>query len=141
MTLNRRPVRSTLLTSVLALGLLASGPALGEAGETRANPTLVKIHADWCGTCTRLAPTWEALRRRHGEAVDFVVFDVTSDATRSAAAKLAAERGLERILETYGARTGTIAVIGKSGGDPLAVLKGVTDVDAYDAAIAKAAGS
>ncbi len=124
----------TVLIGCAALCLAA--PAA--ADPATANPQVVKIHADWCGTCVKLNPTWDALREKHSDSVDFIVLDVTDDATRAAAQSTAEQRGLESVLETYGGRTGTILVLRSSGAEPVAVLKGNTDVAAYDEPIAKA---
>lgn len=139
------PALSRALVAAALLAALALFVALGAAqadhhdeAASAGQPMLVKIHADWCGTCTRLNPTWEALQKRHGKEVDFVIFDVTDDATRAECERVAKERGLEALLETHGSRTGTIAVLGAGGGEPVAVIKGETDVDAYDAPLAKA---
>ena len=131
-------MRSVPSGILLVLGLLLCLVAPAGAEDATANLRVVKIHADGCGTCVKLNPTWEALRSKHGDAVDFVVFDVTDDDAKAAAAQTAKARDLEAVLATYGGRTGTILVLGPAGGEPVAVLKGETDVARYDAPIAEA---
>ena len=61
--------------------LVAFGVATGAAGDHHqisaaddaSKPFVVKIHADWCGTCRRLEATLEALRERTGDDVRIVV--------------------------------------------------------------------
>lgn len=124
----------TLLIGGTALCLAAPAAADDAAG----NPQVVKIHADWCGTCVKLNPTWEALREKHADSVDFIILDVTNDITRAAAENTAEQRGLDRVFETYGGRTGTVLVMRAAAGEPVAVLKGKTDVADYDEPIARA---
>ncbi len=129
----------TIVTRILLVGcalLWLAAPAA--ADEAHANPQVVKIHADWCGTCVKLNPTWDALREKHGDSVEFVILDVTNDETKAAAETTAKQRGLEEVLTTYGGQTGSIAIVGASGGEPVAVLKGETDIAAYDEPIARA---
>ena len=138
----RSIVTRILLLAAASLWLAApTGAAPTGAEEAAGNPQVVKIHADWCGTCVKLNPTWEALREKHGDAVDFVILDVTDDASKASARTTAEQRGLEGVLETYGGRTGTVLVLRATGGEPVAVLKGKTDVAAYDAPIAEARDS
>lgn len=129
------------LTAALAVLLL--GPAaLGghhEAGEATDRPYLVKVHADWCGTCTRLGPVWERLEAAYGKRAQLVVFDVT-DRDAVARSREAAERlGLVEFFDDHKSRTGTVAVL---GGDrkPVAVFKGETDFDRYAVALGRALG-
>jgi thiol-disulfide isomerase/thioredoxin len=120
--------------------MLLIAPGAG-AGEQSGNPQVVKIHADWCGTCTKLNPTWDALREEYGDSVDFVVLDVTDREAKSASEATAKQRGLEQIFKTYGGRTGTILIVAPGGDEPVAVLAGETDVAAYDEPIAEARSS
>ena len=134
-------MRSTVPAALLCGALmLFSAPSAG-AGEQSDNPQVVKIHADWCGTCTKLNPTWDALREKYGDSVDFVVLDVTDRKAKAASEATAQQRGLEQVFKTYGGRTGTILVVGPAGGEPVAVLAGETDVAAYDEPIAQARSS
>jgi len=138
----RSIVTTALICVALSCGaltlLIAPGAA---AGEQSGNPQVVKIHADWCGTCTKLNPTWDALREEYGDSVDFVVLDVTDREAKSASEATAKQRGLEQIFKTYGGRTGTILIVAPGGDEPVAVLAGETDVAAYDEPIAEARSS
>ena len=102
---------------------------------------MVKIHADWCGTCRKLNPTWARLREIHGDAVRFVVLDVT-DRDSIARSLLDADRlGIRPIFNQYRSRTGTIAVVDGRTLEAVEVLKGQTDPERYAAAIARATAS
>jgi thiol-disulfide isomerase/thioredoxin len=138
----RSIVPTALLCVALSCGalMLLIAPGAG-AGEQSGNPQVVKIHADWCGTCTKLNPTWDALREEYGDSVDFVVLDVTDREAKSASEATAKQRGLEQIFKTYGGRTGTILIVAPGGDEPVAVLAGETDVAAYDEPIAEARSS
>jgi thiol-disulfide isomerase/thioredoxin len=128
--------RSTL---VLATGLLLT-IALGSPGFSNeaAQPVFVKVHADWCGTCTRLEPTWSALQEEFGGEATFVVLDVTNrDALERAQAE-ADRLGIGAFFAAHKARTGTIGILDGRTGEPFAVMKGETNVARYREAWARA---
>jgi thiol-disulfide isomerase/thioredoxin len=140
-----RSVHTTLAaTLALALPLLATA---AQAGETIADdadasrPFVVKVHADWCGTCTALNPTWDELQSHVGGGARLVILDVTDrDAFTKSQAE--AERlGLGDFFAEYKARTGTIAVLRGDNREKVEVMKGVRDVARYEAAIAQARGA
>ncbi len=60
---NARSTGLALALGLAAVALLALGASAARADhhEEVAKPMVVKIHADWCGTCTKLNTTWEAL--------------------------------------------------------------------------------
>ena len=122
----------------LALGLAPAAHAEPAADDPQ-RPLVVRIHADWCGTCTRLGPVWERLEAAYGKRAQLVVFDVT-DRDAVARSREAAERlGLVEFFDDHKSRTGTVAVL---GGDrkPVAVFKGETDFDRYAVALGRALG-
>jgi thiol-disulfide isomerase/thioredoxin len=130
-----QPVRNSAFSFAPALALLLRAAPLsaGEAGP----PFVVKIHADWCGTCVRLPPTFEALEKELDGDARLVVLDVT-DAQTAERSRAEAERlGVEASYEEYRGRTGTVGVLDASG-RPVAVLKGATQVAKYLVALAKA---
>jgi len=133
--------RAPLFLATALAVVLAAGP--GVAGETTpvsaaadaSRPFVVKVHADWCGTCLRLAPTWEALQAQLGDGARLVVLDVT-DRARLAAARAQAERlGLSTFFEAHKSKTGTVAVLRGDDRAPVEVLKGVTDAARYRDAV------
>ena len=142
----RRPILYTLLLSLAAaLGGLALAGASAQAGEmkgemqaaTPAKPVIAKIHADWCGTCTRLNPTMAELEKRVGDEATVVTLDVTN---KDAVAKSEAEAqrlGVKKFFDSYKGKTGTVGVI-DTNGKIVQIYKGETDVDKYVAALERA---
>ncbi len=120
--------------AALATLVLAGAPAqAGDAGK----PKIVKIHADWCGTCTRLNTTFEALQEQLGSEADIVVLDVTDrDAVEASRAK-AEELGIVAFFDEYKGRTGTVGVFDASG-STIVVMKGEMDAQKYVEALKKA---
>jgi len=133
----QRYVRSPIPASLAVLGLLLAGsPALAEEAP---KPMVVKIHADWCGTCRHMNPTFEALEKELGDEARIVVLDVT-DRETTARARVEAERlGIGVFFDRYKGQTGTVGVL-DAGGSPVEVLKGETRTERYVAAVAKAKG-
>jgi thiol-disulfide isomerase/thioredoxin len=121
---------------VLVAGLLVAiafgSPAV--SSET-AQPLFVKVHADWCGTCTKLEPTWSALQEEFGGEATFVVLDVTDRGKLAHAQAEADQLGIEAFFAAYKAKTGTIGILDAKTGDPIAVMKGETNVDRYREAL------
>jgi thiol-disulfide isomerase/thioredoxin len=134
-----------LAPRLASLALIAALAALFSAGPTRAEPAaegsgpiLVKIHADWCGTCRKLNPTWDELKARHGDSLSYVIFDVTSRDTLVQSTAAAERLGILPVLNRYKARTGTIVIVDGRTKQVVEVLKGQTDPAAYEAAIERA---
>jgi thioredoxin-like negative regulator of GroEL len=128
------PRRFVLGLAVL-LVLVAGGPAA--RGEQADSPMVVKIHADWCGTCTRLEPTLEALEREVGSDARIVVLDVTDKEAVARSAAEAERLGIRAFFDSYKGRTGTVGVL-TADGKPVSVMKGELDVSKYVAALEKA---
>ena len=139
MTSRLSPVRSFVVSlSLVALATAAqAGAPQVSAQEDAARPFIVKIHADWCGTCTRLEPTWEALRSRYGDEVRFVVLDVTDREAVARSAALAESLGLTAFFDANKSKTGTVGVL-DARGETVKVLKGELDPAAYVAALREA---
>ncbi len=129
-----RKLASSVLMMIAVLGLGASQAFADASGDV----TLVKIHADWCGTCLKLQDTWKDLKVEYGENVQFVVFDVTDKGAVAASRAEAERRGMVTVFDRYKSRTGTIAVVRNSTGEAVQVLKGEFDAAKYAAAIEKA---
>ena len=126
---------------VLAAGLLLT-IALGSPGFSNetVQPLFVKVHAELCGTCTRLEPTWSALQQEFGDQATFVVLDVTDRGALERAQAEADRLGIGAFFAVHKARTGTIGILDGKTGEPLAVMKGETDVTRYREAWARAQG-
>ncbi len=119
--------------------LLVAAPLWAEsAAEARTGPLVVKIHADWCGTCAKLDSTWKELQARYGESAEFVVLDVTDrDATLMAAVN-ADRLGIREFFDANKGKTGTIAILDRKTGEAYAVLSGELDPAAYEDPLAQA---
>ena len=127
--------------ALIACLLLAGMAATTQAVETDSDkPTLVKIHANWCGTCARTEGTWEQLKETYGDSANFVIFDVTDREALQQSQADAKRLGLSAILDEYKSSTGTIAVVSASG-ETLGVFKGVSDPERYGEAIGQACTS
>ena len=101
-------------TAVLFVGLSAQAEESGQ-------PLVVAIHADWCGTCTRLNAT----------------FDATDRAAVERSRAKAEELGISAFFDEYKSQTGTVGVLDASG-RPIEVLKGETDPAKYLTALQEA---
>jgi thiol-disulfide isomerase/thioredoxin len=131
---------STLL--VLASGAAAgtedaSGPTTSTAGS--AKPYVVMIHADWCGTCKALKPVWRQIQTDLADESTAVTFDVTDRPAYSESVTAAEQLGIGAFFHDYRSKTGTIAVLSCKTREPVAIMSGERDLEAYRAAIAKAA--
>ena len=124
-------IRSSLRRLPLALaslGLLLGVAAI--AGAEADRPYVIKVHADWCGTCTRLNPVWSQLESRYGERAELVLLDVT-DREAVARSRASAERlGIVDFFDAHKSKTGVIAVLDSSR-QPIVVWKGETALEKY----------
>lgn len=127
----RFPLLLLALLVALAAGPAAATPAEPDPGR----PFVVKIHADWCGTCTRLAPTWTRIEQELGGRARVVVLDVTNRERLGRSRELAEELGLGAFFERHRGGTGVIAVLDGATGEPIALHKGETDFAVYERAV------
>lgn len=119
--------------------LLACTLALPSGAEPDAGgPLVVKIHADWCGTCVKLNPTWDELQARYGESARFVVLDVTDKSATVASGVEADRLGISEFFDANKGRTGTIAILNAKTGEVVEVFKGEFDPAAYEGPLAGA---
>lgn len=131
----------TLRNGIPGLWLLGVAVLLaaadGSAGEDASQPMIVEIHADWCGTCTKLKPTIEALQERVGGEARIVVLDVTDRAAVEASAAEADRLGIRGFFDAHKGATGTVGVLAADG-TPVRVMKGELDTEEYVAALEEA---
>jgi len=127
-----------LLAAALGIAVLTA-PA-GPRAEAAAQPILVKVHADWCQTCTRLEPTWRRIEAEYGDRVRMVVFDVTDRGSLESSRENARRLGLSELFDDVKSSTGTIAVL-RPNREPVRIFKGVLDYAVYEAAIREADAS
>src|SRR5262245_41015859 len=111
----------------LVVGALDGATATAE-GVGR--PMIVKIHADWCGTCAKLKQTFEMLEREVGGQASIVVLDVTDRTTFEKAREQADRLGIRDFFDANGSKTATVAVFDARGA-VVAVMRGELDPAPY----------
>jgi thiol-disulfide isomerase/thioredoxin len=134
--MKRFPIPATLL-ALGALFALALAAGAAQAESEAAKPMIVKIHADWCGTCTRLNSTMAEVKEKIGGDAVIVVLDVTDREAVAASTAKADELGIRAFFDRYKGKTGTVGVIAADG-TTVSVMKGELDPDKYVAALAEA---
>jgi thiol-disulfide isomerase/thioredoxin len=140
----REPLRWSRVAAALACSLLLlsltpwSAMAKKGSDQCRGKPYIVKIHADWCGTCKMTESTWTRIRAELSTQATVVQFDV-SDRVALQESQVEAERlGIADFFQEFRSRTGTIAILDCKTRRPVAVLTGVRDFDKYHKAVTKA---
>lgn len=77
----------------------------------------LRYHADWCGACTKLAPTFDALKDRFKEqSILFVTLDFTRPSDVKQSEYLAGSLGLGEIWRDNAMTTGRVLVIDRESG-------------------------
>jgi thiol-disulfide isomerase/thioredoxin len=127
---------AALAMPLLLLG--ASATADDAAPHCETKPYVVKIHADWCGSCRATQATWEKVVADLSDEATMVQFDVTDRASYEAAVTEAEQLGISDFLFEFRRRTGAIAVLDCRTLAPLVVLSGERDFEKYRDAIRKA---
>ena len=124
----------------LALLLMASPALAGTVqvdGEGHPALYVVKVHADWCGSCKALAPVLEEVRESLAdEPVLFLELDVTDEARTAQARLLTAALGIEDHLKANN-KTGLVLLI--DPGDN-ALLETLTRKNSADEMVGKIEG-
>lgn len=124
----------------LALLLMASPALAGTVqvdGEGSPALYVVKVHADWCGSCKALAPVLEEVRESLAdEPVLFLELDVTDEARTAQARLLTAALGIEDHLKANN-KTGLVLLI--NPGDN-ALLETLTRKNSADEMVGKIKG-
>jgi thiol-disulfide isomerase/thioredoxin len=129
---------STGLLGALALVVAAAAGADHHEEKAATVPLVVKIHADWCGTCVKLNPTMAQLQEELGASARIVVLDVTDKDALAKSSTEADSLGIAGFFDAYKSKTGTVAVLRPGVSEPVAVYKGETAIAPYVAAVAKA---
>lgn len=127
-----------ILTIAFAL-LLSSGALADEtSGRCRNKPLIVKIHADWCGSCRATQQTWDRIVADLAEEATAVRFDVSDRVAHRASAEEAKRLGIGDFFKEYDRRTGVIVVLDCNTLRPLVEFGGERDFEKYREAILRA---
>lgn len=132
--------RRTLAFITLAF-LFTTAPAFAGTVEVEGEgaPALyvVKVHADWCGSCKALVPILDEVRETmSSEPVLFLTLDVTDEDRTGQARLLAAALGIEQHLKANN-KTGLVLVINPSD---KALMETLTKENTADEMIGKIEG-
>jgi len=79
-----------------------------------ASPDLlvVKFHADWCGSCIAMGPSFEEVQKRFkNENISFIKLDFTDSNTTNKASEVGKISGIESILIDNHRKTGFVLII------------------------------
>ncbi len=129
-----------VMATAFAAAVARAGDPQVSSQEDASSPLVVKIHADWCGTCTRIEEPLEALRQKQGDQARYVVLDVTDREAVSASQAEADRLGIRAFFDKYKGKTGTVGVLNGATRETVSVLKGEMDVVVYEEALATARG-
>jgi thiol-disulfide isomerase/thioredoxin len=93
------------------------------AKELQGKPVIVDVFATWCAGCKNIAPTLSQLKQQYSGKVNFVVLDVTNQATLKQTKAQAEKLGLGKFLEANKSKTSTVAIVDPATGNILAMFK------------------
>lgn len=130
--------RATLVG--LALFVLVGSAAMAEDAPEGCSgkPYVVKIHADWCGSCKALKSVWQRIEIDLRDQATIVTLDV-SDRVAYRESEATAERlGIREFFQEYRSRTGTVAVLDCKSHEPVAIMSAERDFEKYREAVARA---
>lgn len=125
--------------SLIALTFLfTTAPTFAASVEVEGEGTpalyVVKVHADWCGSCKALVPILDEVRETmSAEPVLFLTLDVTDEDRTGQARLLAAALGIEQHLKTNN-KTGLVLIINPAD---KALLETLTKENTADEMIGK----
>ena len=113
----------TLLT--MAFALLAFIPqtfamdgAMHKDAMEAPKAKAVMFYSDSCGSCKILDPKMtEAMSAINTDMIDVVKFDFSSKDTIEATKALATEKGVDSVLQSYGAKTGFVVLLDSEGNE------------------------
>lgn len=138
--------------ALVLVAFVASFAAITADAQTMMNkkagakPTVVILHADWCGACKKIEPTIAELKEQYGDRLNFVELDVTNEETTAQASVKARELGIGKFFEANKKKSSLVLVVGKGGKllfqthystNREGAFERATYVQAFDEAIAK----
>ena len=124
----------------LALFVLVGSAAMAEDAPEGCSgkPYVVKIHADWCGSCKALESVWQRIETDLRDQATIVTLDV-SDRVAYMESQATAERlDISEFFQEYRSRTGTIAVLNCKSHEPVVIMSAERDFEKYREAVARA---
>ena len=95
-------------------------PLFAQADSAAPELLVVKLHADWCGSCLVLGPRIDTAREEAGldeSSALFVTLDLTDEATKHQAALLAHSLGLEAFFTSNRGKTGFAILVDAASGE------------------------
>ena len=99
---------------------------------------VVKIHADWCGSCKATESVWERVQKELGDRATVVKLDVSDRVEYEKAIAEARRLGIEDFFQEYRGKTGIVAILDCQTREPVTVLNGERNFDKYLQAVNKA---
>ncbi len=97
-----------------AFALLIAFPLNAQALENETTPVIkvVAFHSDSCGSCKILGPRIaEAKQIINQDKITMIKFDFTNKESIKKTKTLATEKGVDNILQKYGAKTGFVVLV------------------------------
>lgn len=90
-------------------------PVMADVEAQMTKPSAVRFYATWCSRCKVLDAKLEKIRPNFADQVNFVVFEMTNEATKQKAVTKAKELGLEHVYNKYHAQTGLMVLVDAAG--------------------------
>jgi thiol-disulfide isomerase/thioredoxin len=101
------------------------------AVSLQGKPVIVDIYASWCPACKNVAPALASLNKDYADKANFVVLDVSDQASTAKSLIKAKELGLEKFFTKNQAQTGLIAILDPANGNVLLEKQNNADVATY----------
>ncbi len=135
-----RTAGTAFIVGCIGFVVLGSHSAMSESPprECEEKVYVVKIHADWCGSCRATESVWERVRKELGNRATVVKLDVSDRVEYEKSIAEARRLGIEEFFQEYRGKTGVVAILDCRTREPVAVLNGERNFDEYVKAVTKA---